>query len=135
MGMFTTHFAGSGDASYLLVTLGMDRNFEARPVPAAGPASIGSVAVAVHDPPAVQIVRRQLDANPVPGRDSNPVASQSAGCVRNALMAILQLDLEHGVRKRLGYDRVQDNGLFLLDLSVGVVLSTPRGASGTASGC
>src|SRR5207244_5533799 len=44
--------------------------------------SLGSVAVAVDDPPAVQVVRRQLDANPVSGRDPDPVAPHPARGIR-----------------------------------------------------
>jgi hypothetical protein len=50
-------------------------------------------------------------------------------------VAVLQLYLEHGVRERLRYNPVQDDGLFLLDGSVGVARRTSSGSSGTAFRC
>jgi hypothetical protein len=40
-------------------------------------------------------------------------------------VTVLQLHLEHGVRERLRHNRVENDGLFLLDLSLGIALTTP----------
>jgi hypothetical protein len=87
--------------------------------------SFGLVAIPVYDPPAGQVVWRKLDANPIAGRDPNPISSHPASGISDQLVAVLQLHLEHGVRERLSYDPVHNDGFLLLDRSLGLALSTP----------
>src|SRR6478752_1415737 len=71
-------------------------------------------AVAVDDPPAVQIVGRQLDLDPVAGQDADPVAPHPARDVTGGLMAVVELDPEEAVAERLG-DLALHLDLFFLD--------------------
>src|SRR5438132_24700 len=74
-----------------------------------------SIPVAVDDAAARQVVGRQLDADAIPGRDADEVATHTAGRIGNQLVAALDLDLEHRVRQSLRDDRVHDySRLFLI---------------------
>src|SRR5579872_4287884 len=70
------------------------------------------LAVAVDDAPAGQVVRAQLDPDAVTWRDPDEEAAHPAGGVGHELVTVLQLNLEHGVRKRLRDDRVHHDGGF-----------------------
>src|SRR5258705_11555882 len=65
--------------------------------------------VAVHDPAAAQVVRRQLDRDLVARQDLDEVHPHLARDVGKHLVSILELDPEHRVRQRL------DHGAFDLD--------------------
>src|SRR3979409_2167935 len=67
-----------------------------------------SISVAVDDPAARQVVRRQLDAYAVAWGDADEIAPHAPRCVSDQLVAILELDFEHGVRQRLRDDGVHD---------------------------
>src|SRR4051812_20640852 len=57
---------------------------------------------AVHDPPAGEVVRRDLDADPVTGQHADAVAAHLAGEVRQHLVVIhVELDAEQQVGERL----------------------------------
>src|SRR6267143_1204984 len=68
-----------------------------------------AVLVSIDDPPAIQIVGRQLHRDLVPGQDLDEVHPHLARDVRQHLMAVLQLHSEHRVRERL------DDGALDLD--------------------
>src|SRR3989442_8824186 len=63
--------------------------------------------VAVHDPAACQIVRRELHQDPIPREDSDVVHPHLPGDVRQDLVSVLQGHAEHRVGQRLG-DRALD---------------------------
>jgi hypothetical protein len=65
--------------------------------------------VSVHDPPAGEVVRRELDDDPVLGQDADIVLPHLATDVGQDSMTVCQLYPEHRVRKRL------DNSAFDLD--------------------
>lgn len=95
----------------------------------------GSLAIPVDNPAAVQIVWGQLDANPITGDDPDPVSPHTARGIRDELVLVLQLHLEHRVRERLRHYPVEYDDIFLLDLSFRIALSTPGRSPGAASGC
>src|SRR4029077_9649114 len=73
------------------------------------------LAVAVDDAPTREVVRRQLDADAIARRDADEVAPHAPRRVRDELVPVLELDLEHRVRQRLGDDGVHhDRRLFLV---------------------
>src|SRR4051812_20283094 len=57
--------------------------------------------VAVDDPTPGEVVRAQLDDDPVLGEDADVVLSHLAADVRQDLVSVRELDPEHGVRERL----------------------------------
>src|SRR3981081_2877044 len=73
------------------------------------PAAYRSIAVAVDDPAARQVIWRELDAYAVTRRDAYEVAPHASCRVGDELVAVLELDLEHGVRQRLRNDGVHDH--------------------------
>src|SRR3954462_14587098 len=64
----------------------------------------------VDDPRAVEVVRRDLDAHPIPRQDANAESSHLARDVPEDDVAVVELHPEHGVRERL------DDLAFELDL-------------------
>src|SRR5579862_9320791 len=56
--------------------------------------------VPVCDPSATQVVGRDLYLHAIAGEDADPVHAHFAGAVGKHLVAILELDTEHGVGKR-----------------------------------
>src|SRR3954468_15563187 len=84
---------------------------------AGGPASTGrgqDLLVAVDDPATRQVVRRQLHHDPVVREDADVVHTHLAADVCQDLVAVLELDLEHGVRKRLDDSALDLDGTLLL---------------------
>src|ERR1051325_4204304 len=61
----------------------------------------GTLLVAVRDAPAVEIVGRELDLDPVAGQDADVVPAHLAGDVAKHLVPVVELDLEHRVREGL----------------------------------
>src|SRR2546423_7282177 len=59
-------------------------------------------AVAVDDPAAVQVVRRDLDLDPVAGLDPDPVPAHLPCRVAHRLVPIVERDPVHPVAERLG---------------------------------
>src|SRR5918996_2212569 len=57
--------------------------------------------VAVGDPSAVEIVRRELDLDPVTRQDADVVTPHLAGDVSEDFVPVVELDLEHRVREGL----------------------------------
>src|SRR5215204_5741942 len=70
--------------------------------------------VSVDDPSAVQVVRRELDLDPVPRKDSDPVAPHLAGGVAEGLVPAVERDPEIAVSQRLDHLAVELDLLFLL---------------------
>ena len=68
--------------------------------------------VAVDDPRAVKIVRRNFNADAVTGEDSNPVATHLACYVAEDQMAIVEFDAKHRVWQRLNYVALELDFLF-----------------------
>src|SRR3954462_2597424 len=60
-----------------------------------------ALAVAVHDARAVQVVGRDLHAHAVARQDPDPEAPHLAGDVAQDLVAVVELDAEHGVGEGL----------------------------------
>lgn len=58
--------------------------------------------VLLDDAPAGEIVRRQLDGDPVTGDDTHCSGLQAARYPDQNLLATAQLDCVHGVRQRCG---------------------------------
>src|SRR5215212_7304403 len=79
------------------------------------------LAVSVNDAAARQVVRRQLDLDPVTGIDPDPEAAHLAGGVAERLMAVVELDLEQTVRESL-----DDLALHLDLLFLGCYLRPPE---------
>src|SRR3954451_23222953 len=61
----------------------------------------GPLPVAVDDAGPVKVVRGDLDAHPVPRQDPDAEPPHLPGDVAEHLVAVVQLDPEHGVRERL----------------------------------
>src|ERR671936_163658 len=59
------------------------------------------LALAVDDPPAAEVVRRDLDLHAVAGIDADPVAAHLAGGVAEGLVAVVERDLVHAVAEGL----------------------------------
>src|SRR6266404_3457158 len=76
--------------------------------------------VAVYNPAACQIVRRELHRNFVSRQNPDEILAHLAGNVRQNLVLVFQLNAEHRVRQRFDYRRHYFNGV-LLGIS-GVVL-------------
>src|SRR4029450_1066345 len=55
----------------------------------------------VDDPAARQVVRRELDVDPVAGQDLDPVAPHLPGRVAEGLVAVVEEDLVHAVAEGL----------------------------------
>src|SRR4029453_7761182 len=53
--------------------------------------------VAIRDPPAVQVVWRQLDLDPVARQDADVMPPHLAGNMAEDLVPVVELDLEHRV--------------------------------------
>src|SRR4051812_33129956 len=70
--------------------------------------------VPVDDPATRQVVRRQLHHDPVVREDADVVHTHLAADVCQDLVAVLELDLEHGVRKRLDDSALDLDGTLLL---------------------
>src|SRR5262245_41303810 len=70
--------------------------------------------VAVDDPPAGQVVRREFDDNPVLGQDADVMLPHLAADVRQNLVAIGELDPEHGIREWLDYAPFDFDGAVFL---------------------
>src|SRR5580658_4135836 len=64
---------------------------------AAGPRSL----VPVGDPSPAQVVRGDLDLDAIAGKYADAVHAHLARTVREHLVAVFELDPEHGVRERL----------------------------------
>src|SRR3954454_19150405 len=61
--------------------------------PSCAPSSL----VPVGDPSPVEVVRRKLDLDPVPGQNANVVPPHLAGDVSEDFVPVVELDLEHRV--------------------------------------
>src|SRR5207253_5531575 len=59
------------------------------------------LALAVDDPAAAEVVRRDLDPHAVARIDANPVAAHLAGGVAEGLVAVVERDLVHAVAEGL----------------------------------
>src|SRR5918999_834703 len=57
--------------------------------------------VAIDDPSPVEVVRRDLDADPIPRQDADPETPHLARDVTEDLVAVVELHPEHRVRERL----------------------------------
>src|SRR5262249_10382607 len=75
-------------------------------------AAVG-VAIAVDDPPARQVVRRELQLDPVADQDLDPVAAHLSGGVARRFGAVVERDAIHAAFVRLD-DFAVDLDLLLL---------------------
>src|SRR3954454_2972976 len=88
--------------SQIFLTLGLTFMMRPRGLPArlvAPPVRDASLLVPVDDPTPGQVVRRELDDDPVLGEDPDVVLSHLAADVGEDLVAVAQLDPEHRVRE------------------------------------
>jgi hypothetical protein len=98
---------------------------------------------AIGDPPAGQIVRRELDVDVVAGRDADAEAAQTAREAREDRVAVLELDLERRAGKRFddAADQAQrvffdDGGQGLAALLAAAALPSARWGNGNSlRGC
>jgi hypothetical protein len=70
----------------------------------------------VHNPPARQVVRRELDPDPVAEQYAHAVSLQAPSEIRESLVAVVELDAEHPAAQSFGDFAVQlDLIAFLVD--------------------
>src|ERR1035438_5355663 len=74
---------------------------------------IENLLVAIHNPPAIQVVGTQLHSYAVAGKNANEVLAHPTRDMGQHLVIVLELDLEHGVGQRLGDHRHYLNRIFL----------------------
>ena len=83
-------------------------------VPALEPnADKPALLIAVHNTPAIQVIRTQLHRHSVARQDADEVLPHSPGHMSQNLMLILQLYLEHGVGQRFHHHSHYLNRVFL----------------------
>src|ERR687898_583088 len=82
--------------SQIFLTLGL--TFTTRPFQ-----WCGGLLVAVDDPTPGEVVRRELHHDPVLGEDPDVVLAHLAADVGEYLVAVAQLDAEHGIGQGLHY--------------------------------
>src|ERR1700755_141993 len=70
--------------------------------------------VAVDNPPTGQVVRRELDDDPVLGKDADVVLPHLAGDVSQYLVTVSKLHAEHGVRQGLDHSAFDFDGSVFL---------------------
>src|SRR6266851_513440 len=68
--------------------------------------------IAIHNPPAIQIVRRKLNCNFISRQNANEILAHLAGNMRQNLVFVFQFHLEHGIRQRLQHRRHHFNRVF-----------------------
>src|SRR5262249_23648085 len=73
-------------------------------------AKSSSSPMAIHDPRAIEVIRRDLHAHAITRQDADPETAHLAGHVAEHLVAVVELHPEHRVRERL------DDFAFELDL-------------------
>src|SRR6266850_8284207 len=98
--------------------------FISTPTPSAGPKSAPRLLVPVDDPPAIEIVGRELNRHLVPGQNLDEVHPHLARDMGQDAVPVLQLHPKHRVRERLD-DRAFDLDAFFFRHS----LSRPRRAT------
>src|SRR5271166_5338234 len=69
--------------------------------------------IPIHDAAPVQVVGRKLHGHPVAWKYFDEVLAHFAGDVRQNLVLVLQLNLEHGIGQRLDHHRHDFNRVFL----------------------
>src|ERR1700720_3854665 len=74
--------------------------------------SFPALLVAIHNPPARQIVGRKLHGHAVTRKNANEILPHFSRDMGQHLMLVLELHSKHGVRKRLDYGRHHFNGVF-----------------------
>lgn len=72
----------------------------------------GRLLEAVGDAATVQVVRRDLDADLVPGEDADAKAAHLAGQMGQQLVTVVQLDAEHEIGEGLGHFTLELDLLF-----------------------
>src|SRR5919204_7608 len=80
----------------------------------APPACAGRLPVPVDDPAAGEVIRRELDVDPVAREDPDPVAAHLPGGIPERLLAVVERDLVHPVPERLDHLALQLDLLFLV---------------------
>ena len=73
----------------------------------------GNSFVPVHNSPAIQVVRTQLNGHTVTGQNADEVLAHSSRDVCQYFVIRLELHLEHGVGQRLNYRCHDLNRIFL----------------------
>src|SRR3954447_2353741 len=69
--------------------------------------------VAVGDPPALEVVRRDLDLDTVAREDADPVHSHLSGAVGQHFVPVLELHFEHSIREGFLDNTLQHDRIFL----------------------
>src|SRR5215218_5483798 len=85
------------------------------------PASFAPSLVPIRDPAAIEVVRRQLDLDPVTGQDADVVTPHLARDVTQDIVPVVQLHLEHRV-----WEGLDDLALHLDLLFLGHVVRRPQ---------
>ena len=73
----------------------------------------GGLLVPIGDAATFEVVRGQFDLDLVAGQDADVVHAHLPGDVGENLMAIVQLDAEHGIGEGLGDGALHDDRIFL----------------------
>src|SRR5436190_24173752 len=68
--------------------------------------------VSIGDPTSGEVVRGELHLHAVAGQESDVVHAHLPGDVGQHLVAVLELDPEHGVRERLGHRALEHDRVF-----------------------
>src|SRR4051794_26139394 len=69
--------------------------------------------VPIGDPTSGEVVRGDLHLHPIAGEDADPVHAHAAGAVGQDFVAVLELDLEHGIGKGLDDRPFEHDRIFL----------------------
>ena len=70
--------------------------------------------MAERDPSAGKVIRRKLDRDPIAGEHADIVLPHLAGQMAQHVLAALELDGEHCIRKRLGHLAINGQGIGVL---------------------
>ena len=68
--------------------------------------------VAISDTTTLEVVRGQLHLDAIARKDADVMHSHLPADVRKHFVTVLELDPEHGVRKRFGNGPFKDDGIF-----------------------
>ena len=68
--------------------------------------------VAISYPTTLEVVRGQLHLDAIARKDADVMHSHLPADVRKHFVTVLELDPEHGVRKRFGNGPFKDDGIF-----------------------
>src|SRR5437764_10577841 len=89
--------------------------------------------VAIGDPTSLEVVRGDLNLDPVAREDADPMHAHLSRAVCQHLVAVFELDLEHRVREGLDDDSLQHDCIFLGLGQQDLLIKRVRGPGGAES--